>query len=40
VEFFPDGKTLAVGYSDRTIELWHVDREKELLPIDGTNDLR
>jgi hypothetical protein len=32
--FFPDGQTLAVGFQDRMVELWHVDRDKEQFNID------
>jgi WD40 repeat protein len=33
--FLPDQQTLAIVYADRTIELWHVDRDKRVLRIDG-----
>ena len=31
VAFFPDGKTLAAGFPDRSVVLWQVDSGKEML---------
>jgi WD40 repeat protein len=40
LEFFPDGKTLAVGFTDHIVELWHVDRDNERFTIEGAVDLQ
>ena len=40
VAFLPDRQTLAIGYADRNVELWHADRDKAVLKIEAELDPR